>query len=443
MDLYEQAGVEAVEFTPPSFVDDPLDPEEEVKPGRLQLGALQHYVTYLDHHMDEDVDSGVAILGAVQDVVLQSDPFTNAIVQAAVLDGTVLVSEEGGAQLGAIVLEDHAPTLRALNECYGPPGISALGRRRLVSADVVFARRGAALHYTRLLSDILGTRVRFKCLRNPRPDVVALSHVLYEVAEDPLNLDFRFTVAGYKDPGAPVLGAALGLPVVLSGRGVILRPKMNSSRVEVDDEDIALHANAPLPGEEEEAAALEQVDVAAEQEDDDADDAPAFTTPAVVSRYDAHPLLLKSLLALYQPAALDIEFLQSSGYTGRGLVDPSNTSNDDVKNGGDDGGVLLLPLPESWEKAAMQEVSAAATSGKTVGVDEVVEEMAKRRAAAVAEVRRWQEKEKNAAAAALNNDDDSERDKSRKKASKSSSSEVDVSKKRKKVKTSSRPLLSV
>jgi hypothetical protein len=313
-ELYDRVGVEAIAFNPPPIIDDPTDKEDMRQPGRIPLSALQHYLLYLEQKPG-DITKGVAILGAVENIALQGDPFANGQVRAAVAVGKVLVSEEGGAQLGGVQVQQHEPTLDSVSDCYGTPGVASLGEHPLLSADAVLGRRDAILQYVRLLADILDTRVRFRCLRNRRPDIAALAHSVYEIGKDPLNLDFVFTIAKYKDVHAPVFGASLGFPAVMDGYGIVHR---SGSR-----------AAAELLAEPDHQGPI----------------------PSIITQYDSHPELLKIFISLYRPDPVELEFVQSSGYIGKRL---GNTEGSDGDPDGDDD-----LIPESWEEEIKRELAAA------------------------------------------------------------------------------------
>jgi hypothetical protein len=313
-ELYARVGVEAIAFNPPPIIDDPTDKEDMRQPGRIPLSALQHYLLYLEQKPG-DISKGVAILGAVENIALQGDPFANGAVRIAIATGKVLVSEEGGAQLHGVQVQQHEPTLESVTDCYGTPGVASLGEQPLLSADAVFGRRDAILQYVRLLADILDTRVRFRCLRNRRPDIAALAHSVYEIGKDPLNLDFMFSIASYHDMHAPVFGASLGFPAVMDGYGIVHR---SGSR-----------AAAELLAEPNHQGPI----------------------PSVITQYDSHPELLKNFVSLYRPDPVELEFVQTSGYIGTRL---GFTEGSDGDPDGDDD-----PIPESWEEAVKRELAAA------------------------------------------------------------------------------------
>lgn len=357
-ELYARVGVEAVAFNPPPMIDDPTDKEDVEQPGRIPLSALQHYLLYLEQKAG-DISKGVAILGAVENIALQSDPFANGEVRAAIAAGKVLVSEEGGAQLGEVKVKEHEPTRASVYDCYGTPGVSSLKKRPLLSADAVFGRRDAILHYVRLLADILDTRVRLKCLRHNRPDISALAHSVYDIGKDPFNLDFAFTIASYKDMHAPVFGASLGFPALMDGNGIVHR---SGSR-----------AAAELLAEPNHQGPI----------------------PSVITQFDSHPELLKKFVSMYRPDPVELEFVQSSGYVGSAL---NTTEGSDGDPDGDD-----EVMPEKWEEAVKKELSAArraaaataAAEGRVVvppTYDEIVDQMVKRRTGAAKRLRKQLEK---------------------------------------------------
>jgi hypothetical protein len=313
-ELYDRVGVEAIAFNPPPIIDDPTDKEDMRQPGRIPLSALQHYLLYLEQKPGA-ITKGVAILGAVENIALQGDPFANGQVRSTIAMGKVLVSEEGGAQLGGVQVQHHEPTLASVNDCYGTPGVTSLGEHPLLSADAVFGRRDAILHYVRLLADILDTRVRFRCLRNRRADIAALAHSVYEIGKDPLNLDFAFTIASFKDVHAPVFGASLGFPAVMDGYGIVHRAGSRAAA------ELLAEPNHQGP------------------------------IPSVITQYDSHPELLKNFASRYRPDPVELEFVQSSGYIGTRL---GGTEGSDGDPDGDD-----ELIPESWEEAVKRELTAA------------------------------------------------------------------------------------
>lgn len=354
-ELYARVGVEAIAFNPPPIIDDPTDKEDVRQPGRIPLSALQHYLLYLEQKAG-DISKGVAILGAVENIALQDDPFANGEVRAAIATGKVLVSEEGGAQLGGVQVQQHEPTLASVNDCYGTPGVASLGEQPVLSADAVFGRRDAILQYVRLLADILDTRVRFKCLRNNRPDIAALAHSVYDIGKDPLNLDFAFSIASYKDMHAPVFGASFGFPAIMDGYGIIHR---SGSR-----------AAAELLAEPDHQGPI----------------------PSVITQYDSHPELMKMFVSLYRPDPVELEFVQSSGYIGSRL---GSTEGSDGDPDGDD-----ELIPDSWEDAVKRELAtarhtAADGDGRVVippTYDEIVDIMVKKRTGAAKRLRKQLEK---------------------------------------------------
>jgi hypothetical protein len=357
-ELYARVGVEAVAFNPPPIIDDPTDKEDVRQPGRIPLSALQHYLLYLEQKPG-DISKGVAILGAVENIALQSDPFANGEVRAAVATGKVLVSEEGGAQLGGVRVQEHEPTRASVYDCYGPPGLASLKRRPLLSGDAVFGRRDAILQYVRLLADILDTRVRYKCLRNNRPDIAALAHSVYDIGKDPFNLDFAFSIASYNDVHAPVFGASLGFPAIMDGYGTVHR---SGSR-----------AAAELLAEPNHQGPI----------------------PSVITHYDSHPNLLKNFVSLYRPDPAELEFVQLSGYIGSKLA---STEGSDGDPDGDD-----ELIPDRWDEAVKKELSAArqaaaaaaSAEGRVVippTYDEIVDRMVKKRNGAAKRLRKQLEK---------------------------------------------------
>lgn len=329
IELYTLAGVKGVPFLAPPKVDDPRDTP---KPGRIPMAALQHYLLYLEQNPG-DMTKAIAVLGPVQDIVIQGDPFTNSAVQEAISDGVMLFSQSGGSQIPSIRIRQHVPTTQAVHECYGSPGIISLRDKELLTVDAVFGRRDAAMQYVRLMSDILETRVRFKCLTKERPDVAALAHVVYNLGADPLNLDFQFRVITPEEIDSPVLEVSMGLPAILDARGRVHR--------------------GPIPPQPFIALVKDPV-------------------PPVVTKYEAHPTLLQVLLNQYRTAPIDLVFVQSSGYRGSkmALKGPKGDALPDDE-----------ALPLSWAEAAKTEVGEAEMAGITADFDKIVEKMVKKRTA--------------------------------------------------------------
>ena len=325
------AGVKGVPFIAPPKVDDPRDTP---KPGRIPMAALQHYLLYLEQNPG-DMTKGVAVLGPVQDIVIQADPFENFAIEQAILEGVMLFSQSGGTQIPNIRIRQHVPTTKTVHECYGSPGIISLRDKELLVADAAFGRRDVAMQYIRLLSDILETRVRFKCLTKERPDVAAIAHIVYNLGVDPLNLDFQFRVITPEEPDHPVLEVSFGLPAILDTRGKVHR--------------------GPMPPEPFVALIKDPV-------------------PPIITRYEAHPTLLQVYLSTYRTAPIDLTFVQTTGYRGS-KMELKGPKNEDLDFDDE-------ALPLSWAEAAKSEVSEAELSGTSADFDEIVEKMVKKRTSA-------------------------------------------------------------
>lgn len=311
--LYDDFRVIAVPFEAPPELEDPSDPEDFAKPGRLPLHTLEKYLAYIETEGLRQGVRGVAIVLDAGGVVVQSDPFLDPGVRAAIDTNGVVLSYEGGPQLGAVKAGDNEHVIKAVNSCFGSGVADKIAEEPLFNADVVFASATAARGYLFLISDVLATRVRSRCLRAHRADRAALQYAIQDFGADRKSLDFVVYLRDHINSTA--LGAAFGLPAHVDSRGVLHRGIM---------------AGGSRRG----------------------------LTPSVITAYHTHPHLLRYYLARYGSAVLEVDFVQRSGYIGELMIGSEE-------------------LPELWNKAVALEYEQLNGDSRTepVTLDRVIDAM--------------------------------------------------------------------
>jgi len=282
--LYNEFSVIAVPFTALPEIDDPDDPEDFARPGRLPMHFMQQVVQYLE----TKGDGAKAVLVAIDaaGMASQGDPFIDPVVENVLRVNEVLLTLESGPLLGDVTVGQNIPVSRSINACFGSGVLKALEDKPLFNADLVIGSADAVRRYLILISDVMATRVRTRCLRDPRADRAALQYSIQDFGSDLKSLNFRYKTASLR---SPVFGAAFGMPAKLDGRGVLHR--------------------GIIPGTNRRGP-----------------------TPALVTQYDAHPMLVRHYLNKYHIPYGDLEFAQTSGYNGSAMVGRAN-------------------LPVSWERS--------------------------------------------------------------------------------------------
>ena len=299
-ELYEEFEVESFPYTPPPPKDDPDDREEFSKPGRSVLHSLEQYQLFLDTKVQNA--RGVAIVLDVNEVVLQGDIFLDGAARYAVGHGQVLLTQEGGTEIEDILVSDSKSVYNASRDCYGSGTADKMAKKPIMSSAFAIGEMKAVREYVALMADIMGTRVRFKCLRSKRPDVSILSYLVHTLGSDPKYLDFKISLRSGAQ--SPVLSMAYGLPATIDARGVVHR--MQSP-----------HGPSKF-----------------------------IKTPSVVTAYSDHPLLLQYLLRRYASPVATLDFVQvPSGYVGESR--------------------LLKGLPSSWMVSAKKKLADMQTRGDT------------------------------------------------------------------------------
>lgn len=264
-ELYKEYKVLGVKFAPPPEIEDPDDDEELRKPGRLILAAYEKYQEHLE--TKADWAQAVILFTNCRDVVLQSDPFLHAGTISTINRDAVLISTEGGAQFGDVLIKNHFTTTRSLNECFGSTVANKLADKPLLNADAIVGSRQAMRMFVTLMADIMATRVRVRCLRNPRADMAVLQYAIQDFGRATYNLDFTYVVRDHTM--APVYGIAYGFPVRLDLRGQVKRA--------------------------------------------------VGRAPNVLTQYGAHPVLMQFFINKYKTPSGVLDFMQTSGYVGDDL----------------------------------------------------------------------------------------------------------------------------
>lgn len=310
--LYSEFEVEARPYDPPPEKDDPDDEEELSKPGRAVLYTYEQYQLLLDTEIHSA--KGVAVVIDVNEVALQADIFLDGAVRSAVSHNQVLLTQEGGSELLNVPVNTSKATYNASRDCYGTGIADKMGPKSTMSPTFAIGGRNGVREYVALMADILGTRVRFKCLKSPRPDIAVLTYVVYILGSDKHYLDFRiFLRSGIN---SPILSMTYGLPAYIDGRGVVHRHRMPNYQGKF------------------------------------------LATPSVLTRYEEHPFMLDFLLKRYAPAMAELDFVQvPHGYVG---------TNE-----------LLTGLPPSWALAAKKSWSYMRRGNNAnIDINDVVDSMA-------------------------------------------------------------------
>jgi hypothetical protein len=268
-ELYREHKVESIRFIPPPEVDDVDDEEELAKPGRSVLQSLEMYQQYLETKAATGTRA-VAVVIEAGEVALQGDLFVDGAVKYAIANGQVMLTLEGGSEVAKVPILDNSAVFRTCMDCYGSTTAGKLGEKPMVSADVAIGSYGAMYAYVTLMADVMGTRVRYKCLRNLRPDLAVLAYVVHGLGSDPKYLDFRIALKNGK--ASPVMPIRYGLPAHIDGHGIVHRTPLNA-------------AEKPH-------------------------------LPSTIVGYGAHPSLLQYLIDRYRASSAVLHFVEAPGYQG-------------------------------------------------------------------------------------------------------------------------------
>lgn len=211
--------VKVVEVERPALVDDEDDEEELPKPGRLALQSLQRVLKYMER-MNERY-SGVALVLTAGDVVLQGDPFQDTSVKLYIPRQGIVLALQGGPQLGAVKVTQSSDMVDMLRDCFGSTMAEKMRHLGLINGNVVIGAQKGIVDLLVLITDVLATRTRERCLSHHRADLAAIQYSVGEFGRDPRNIDFAFSLRDHVT--STVFGALYGLPAKIDSKGILRR----------------------------------------------------------------------------------------------------------------------------------------------------------------------------------------------------------------------------
>ena len=214
--------VELVDIVRPAEVDDVDDEEENPKPGRLGLASLQKVLEYMrDDIRKNPMSKGAALLLNAGDVVLQGDPFKDTSIMQYMPREGIVFALQGGPELGPVKVSDCPEMYDSLRDCFGSSMTEKMGRLRLINGDVVIGSQKGMVEFLVLVTDVLATRTRERCLSHTRADLAAIQYSVGEFGRDPRNVDFEFSLRDHVT--STVYGVRYGLPAKVDTRGLLRR----------------------------------------------------------------------------------------------------------------------------------------------------------------------------------------------------------------------------
>jgi len=219
--MFKEYGVEVIPFEEPSFVDDPLDDEEEPKPGRLGLHVLRYFLKYLEHDGMNKYKGVVLVLDA-ENVVFQGDPFAQDVsARQSLSRQSAVLATEGGPALGSVLVNMSRPMHMMIQDCFGTAMASRMGKLPVINGDVIIGSPYGVTQLVMLVVDVLATRTRERCLENGRADRAALQYSVGEFGRDPRNVDFSFSLRNHVT--STIFGVKHGLPAKIDSHGILRR----------------------------------------------------------------------------------------------------------------------------------------------------------------------------------------------------------------------------
>lgn len=217
--LLKDYKVRVVKVERPALVDDVDDEEELPKPGRLALQSLQRVLKYMEK-MNEKY-TGVALVLTAGDVVLQGDPFQDTSVKQYIPRQGIVLALQGGPQLGAVKVSQSSDMMDMLHDCFGSTMADKMRHLGLINGNVVIGAQKGIVDLLLLVTDVLATRTRERCLTHHRADLAAIQYSVGEFGRDPRNVDFAFSLRDHVT--STVYGALYGLPAKIDSKGFLRR----------------------------------------------------------------------------------------------------------------------------------------------------------------------------------------------------------------------------
>ena len=214
--------VELVDIVRPDEVDDVDDEDENPKPGRLALASMRKVLEYIRDDMRRNpMNKGASLVLDAGDVVLQGDPFKDTSVMKYIPREGIVFALQGGPELGPVKVSDCPEMYGSLHDCFGSSMTEKMGRLHLINGDVVIGSLKGMVDFLVLVTDVLATRTRERCLTHTRADLAAIQYSVGEFGRDPRNVDFEFSLRDHIT--STVYGVRYGLPAKVDSQGVLRR----------------------------------------------------------------------------------------------------------------------------------------------------------------------------------------------------------------------------